>query len=93
MFRDLAILRHMSSGRLPRGSVLVMVAMEEEALYLRPLLENAHDVEMRGVVESKATRGIMNGLEVSTHDIPPTSPKNARLAADLVPPARRRWTL
>ena len=43
----------MSSGRLPRGSVLVMVAMEEEALYLRPLMSDLGatliDVPVRGL--------------------------------------------
>jgi len=44
--------------------IVIMVAMEEEAQYLRPYLSHAHDIPMPGVVGDKATRGTIGGMAV-----------------------------
>lgn len=43
---------------------LVVVAMEEEAQYLRPLLRNTAELPMRGIVGETFTRGYLENLEV-----------------------------
>ena len=43
--------------------VLVMVAMEEEAQYLKPYLENPEDLKLRGIPVS-AMRGTIKGVQV-----------------------------
>lgn len=44
--------------------VVIMVAMEEEAMYLRPFLDRASTIDMPGVYGNSATRGYIGDVEV-----------------------------
>ena len=44
--------------------IVIMVAMEEEAQYLRPLLGEVRTIDMPGVYGDTATRGVIGDAEV-----------------------------
>ena len=78
--------------------IVIMVAMEEEAQYLRPLLGEVRTIDMPGVYGDKATRGRIGDAEVfpRPHRIAPCSvacrcfPADARTRVSTL---RRRSTL